>query len=526
MLKTSRFATLAVMLAALMLGAFASAAQEERVLVIGHAESTDSYDPARGFTQTTGFVNRVTYQTLVTFPDENASEILPLLASSWEVSDDDLSYTFTLDPEARFASGNPVTAADVVFSINRLKNVKGNPSFLANVIESVVANEDGTVTFKLTRVNPAFLNLLCNYAFSVTEAAVVIANGGTDAEDASTADMAGAWLDTNSAGSGPYILESWEPTVSTVLVRNPNYWRDREVYFDRVIVVNIPTPASQKAALEAGDIDLALDLTADQIAELEGNPNITIARFPSNIVHFVLMNQDPELGGPVSDPRVQKAVRLALDYDGFKELWGGVQPAANLAVGLLGALGEEDALSRDLDAARALLAEAGFPDGFDITLSYPDFSFQGVNLNINAQKIQADLAEVGIRVTLNPQQLQIGLAEYRAGEQGFAHWFWGPDILDASDFFAFLPGGKVASERTNWDEGPAEIMELIAAAKVETDPEARVEMFAQLQRFNQESGPYAPFIQPAIQTAFRANLQGYIWHPQWLLDVSLLSRSE
>lgn len=526
MLKTSRFATLVVMLAALMLGVFANAAQEERVLVIGHAESTDSYDPARGFTQTTGFVNRVTYQTLVTFPDENAGEILPLLAASWEVSDDDLSYTFTLNPEARFASGSPVTAADVVFSINRLKNVKGNPSFLADVIESVVANEDGTVTFKLTRVNPAFLNLLCNSAFSISEAAVVIANGGTDAEDAATADMAGAWLDTNSAGSGPYILESWEPTVSTVLVRNPNYWRDREVYFDRVIVVNIPTPASQKAALEAGDIDLALDLTADQIAELQGNPNITIARFPSNIVHFVLMNQDPEIGGIVSDPRVQKAVRLALDYEGFKELWGGVQPAANLAVGLLGALGEEDALSRDLDAARALLAEAGYPDGFDITLSYPDFSFQGVSMNVNAQKIQADLAEVGIRVTLNTQQLQVGLAEYRAGQQGFAYWFWGPDILDASDFFAFLPGGKVASERTNWDEGPAEIMELIAAAKVETDPVARAEMFAQLQRFNQESGPYAPFIQPAIQTAFRANLQGYIWHPQWLLDVSLLSRSE
>jgi hypothetical protein len=97
-MKMPRFAVLAALLAALLLGVLASAAQEERVLVIGHAESTDSYDPARGFTQTTGFVNRVTYQTLVTFPDEDASEILPLLATSWEVSEDGLTYTFTLNP--------------------------------------------------------------------------------------------------------------------------------------------------------------------------------------------------------------------------------------------------------------------------------------------------------------------------------------------------------------------------------------------------------------------------------------------
>jgi peptide/nickel transport system substrate-binding protein len=495
------------------------------VLVIGHAESTDSYDPARGYTQTSGFVIRATYETLVTFPDGDASAILPKLASEWAISEDGLSYTFTLREGATFASGNPVTAADVVFSVKRLQNVKGNPAFLADNIADVVANEDGTVTFTLKAIAPAFLAQLTNGAFSVTEAAAVMAAGGTDAMGADTSDTATAVLDQASVGSGPYILAGWEATISTTLVRNPAYNGDAP-YFDRVIIQNIPEPATQKTALEAGDIDLALDLTADQIGGFEGNADITIARYPANIVHFILMNNDPAIGGIVSDPKVQKAIRLALDYAGYKELWGGVQPATNLANGLTYSFEEDQAIARDLDAAKALLAEAGYPEGFEITLEYPDFSFQGVNMNTNAQKIQADLAEIGITVNLNPGDLGVSLEGYRAGTQGFAYWFWGPDVLDATDLLAFLPGGKVASERTGWKTADADLQALIDEAKVATDSMARTAVFASLQTYLQESGPFAPFNQPDIQTAFRSNIEGYVWHPQWLIDVSLLSRAE
>jgi peptide/nickel transport system substrate-binding protein len=239
------------------------------------------------------------------------------------------------------------------------------------------------------------------------------------------------------------------------------------------------------------------------------------------------MNADPEIGGPVSDPKVQLAIRYALDYEGYVGLWGGVQPGSNLAVGMAGALGPDQAITRDLDQARALLAEAGYPDGFDITLSYPDFTFQGVNMNTNAQKIQADLAEVGINVTLDVGELQVKLEEYRTGQQGFAYWFWGPDKLDPVDFMSFLPGGKVALERANWstDGIDQSILDLIAQAQVESDQAVRLDLYAQLQQFNQQNGPFAPFNQPDIQTAFGADIQGYIWHPQWLIDVALLTRS-
>jgi peptide/nickel transport system substrate-binding protein len=516
------FVLLVILLALFSLGA--AQAQDETVLVIGHAESTDSLDPVRGFTQTTGVVNKATYETLVTFPDANASEILPLLATEWSISEDGLSYGFTLREGVTFNSGNPLTAADVVFSFNRLINADGNPSFLADNIASVEATGDSSVTITLTAADPSFLTLLANSAFAITDSVTIAANGGVDGADAATADAAEEFLNSTSAGSGPYILEAWEAQVQTVLVRNPNYWGDAP-YFDRVIITNLAEPATQAVALQSGEIDLALDLTSDQISGLEGVDGISIYSGPANIVHFLLMNANPEIGGPVSDPLVQRAIRLALDYEGYKTLWGGVQPGTNLAVGLLGAYGEDQAIQRNLDEARALLAEAGYPDGFDITLDYPDFSFQGVNMNTNAQKIQADLAEIGINVTLRSAEVQVALEGYRAGTQGFAYWFWGPDKLDPSDVLAFLPGGKVATERAQWlpENAPAEINALIEQAATTFGTEERVALYGQLQDYLQESGAFAPFNQPDIQTAFASDIQGYVWHPQWLLDVAILS---
>ena len=503
-------------------------AQDEKVIVIGHAEITEAYDPAQAFNPTSGIVNRAAYDTLVTFPAGDASSIEPLLAESWEVSEDGLSYTFNLRDDVTFNNGDPLTGEDVVFSFNRLKNVKGQPSFLTDPIASVESPDESTAVITLTEVRPSFLSELANTAFSITNAEVVQANGGTDAEDAAETDGATEALDQNSAGTGPYILESWAPQEETVLVRNENYWGEQP-YFDRVIIVNIPEAATQKVALESGDIDLATDLTPDQITDLEGNDEIGIFIGTGRWTHFLLMNRDPEIGGPMANPLVAEAVRHALDYQGFRDLWAGsVTPGSNMWVGLAGAYAEEKALSRNLERAQELMAEAGFADGFDVTLSYPDLTWEGVNMSTNAQKIQSDLADIGINVSLNPGEVQVSLEEYRNGEQGFGYWFWGPDKLDPVDFLEFLPGGKVATERTRWSEDmvDAEVLDLIAQAKVETDTEARTQIFNELQDLAQASGAFAPFNVPAVQTAFRSNIEGYVWHPQWGLDLALLSRAE
>ncbi len=519
---TVLFALIAIFL----LSGLVAVAQDEKVLVVGLSEVTDSLDPAKGYTQTSGIVNRAIYQTLVTFPDADASAIVPMLAKSWDLSSDGLSYTFHLVDGAVFSSGNPVTADDVVFSINRMHNLKSSPAFQADVIASVEAVDPQTAKITLTSPNPGFLANLASQYFAITDSKVVKANGGTDQPGADTTDTASKYLESTSAGSGPYILESWEKSVKTVVVRNPKYTGEPP-YFDRVIFNNIPEAAAEKAALEAGDIDIALDLTSDQMPALKNNPDITIVSTPGNITHFLLMNDNPDIGGPVSNPKVQLAIRYALDYDGYKELWGGVTPGTNLAVQFAGAFGEDKAFKRDLDKAKQLLTEAGFPDGFDIKLDYPDLTALGVNLNTNAQKIQSDLAEVGIKVELAVGEVNSKLQEYRDGKEAFGYWYWGPDFLDPSDFLAFLPGGPVATKRANWtpEMMSKEASDWLAQAKIEADPAKRIDLYTKLQDYAQQNGPFAPFIQPAIQTAFRSNLQGYVWHPMWLVDVALLSRS-
>jgi peptide/nickel transport system substrate-binding protein len=180
-------------------------------------------------------------------------------------------------------------------------------------------------------------------------------------------------------------------------------------------------------------------------------------------------------------------------------------------VGLAGAFGQDRAVERDLERARELMAEAGYADGFEVTLHYPDLTWAGVGLSTNAQKLQADLAEIGIAARLLPGEVQVALEGYRSGVQGFGYWFWGPDKLDPVDFLEFLPGGKVAGERARWtaDMVDGEIMALIARAGVETDTQARLELFAQLQEYAQQDSAFVPFNVPAIQTAYRADLQGY-----------------
>ncbi len=507
-----------------MLSAGALQAQDEKVLVVAHAESTDSLDPARGYTQTTTIVLQVTYDTLVTFPKDSAATIEPRLATDWTISDDGLTYTFTLR-DAQFANGDPVTADDVVFSVNRLKNVKGNPSFLVANVASVEAVDAKTVKFTLSQPTPAFLAYLTNSSLSITDAAVVKANGGTDAEDAATSDTGEAYLNSHSAGSGPYMLDHWDPQVETVMVRNPNYWGDQP-YFDRIVISNIPEAATQKVALESGEADIALDLTADQIGALKDNPDISITNAAGNYVHFLLMNENPDVGGPVSNPTVQEAIRYALDYEGYRQLWGGITPGTVMAVGIADAYGSDKAFTRDVQKAKDLLTQAGYPNGFDITLDYPVFTWQGVNMETNAQKIQADLADVGINVTLEGKEIQVALEDYRNGKEGFGYWFWGPDVLDPVDTLSFLPGGIVGL-RANWTDDNADpaILTLRDQAAVESDPAKRADLFDQIQAYYQKSGPWAPFLQPNIQTAYRSDIQGYMFHPQWIVDLSLLSRA-
>jgi peptide/nickel transport system substrate-binding protein len=319
------------------------------------------------------------------------------------------------------------------------------------------------------------------------------------------------------------MLEGWDMLVEIVLTRNPSYHGELP-YFDRIVFTHIADAATQRVALEAGEIDIALDINSQELAKFDQNPNIVTMSSQSPYVHYLLMNRNSRRGGAVSDPTVQLAIRYALDYAGYKSLWGGITPATMLSSIVPGALCEEKAIQRDLDKARALLASTEYHDGFDIILSYPDFAWQGVDMNSNAQKIQADLAEIGINIMLNPNEIVVVLDKHRRGFHGFTYWVWLPDILDLSDLFAFMPDGKIAADRAGWtsENADPEIIALRDKAKSAVDSLEREALFTQIQTYMQQKSPFIPFNQPMIHAAFSVDLQGYAFHPQWIVDVTKL----
>ncbi|MCB0074447.1 MAG: hypothetical protein KDE20_23435, partial [Caldilineaceae bacterium] len=142
-----------------------------------------------------------------------------------------------------------------------------------------------------------------------------------------------------------------------------------------------------------------------------------------------------------------------------------------------------------------------------------------------AQKIQADLAEVGINATLAPAEVQVALEAYRQGTEPFGLWLWLPDYRDSLDYVEFLPEGVVGL-RTNWtnDNADQAILDLRDALKVETDDAVRAGMFGEMQDYLIESGPYAPIIQPGLQIGLNSAIEGFVYNPQWRVDVSLLSK--
>jgi peptide/nickel transport system substrate-binding protein len=501
---------------------------ETKSFVVGVAFDQATLDPGRGFEITGGMVHKATYNTLVTWADDNVTEIVPDLAESWEVSEGGAVFTFHLRDGIKFHSGNPLTAADVKWSWDRAMGLKGNPSFLFEGVTSIEAPDNLTVVVTKDAPDPAFLAKSTFGVFSVLDSKTVMEHGGTTGPDADTTDKAEEWLNQNSAGTGPFVLKSWVAETEVVVEKFPDYWRG-PAYFDRVIYRNIPDTATQKLTLEAGGIDLAVELSSDQVAALKMNPEIKVVEGQGTDMFYLLCNANPDLtNGIMSDNRVRNAIRYALDYEGIRALAGGsaINPPTITPYGFLGAWGPEKSYKRDLEKAKALLAEAGYPNGFDIDMEYPTkFTRAGIDFDIFAEKVQADLAEVGINVTLKPGELMTVLANYRAGTEGFSFWMWGADYYDVSDYLEFLPEGIVGL-RAQWtnDRADQEIKDLRDAAKVEMDNSVRVELWDKIQAYLQTSSPFIPIVQPGAVVAHRQWLKGYVFNESWKVDPFLVAK--
>jgi peptide/nickel transport system substrate-binding protein len=500
----------------------------DNVLTVATLLNIKTLDPGRTLENATNNVDHVTYDTLVTFEGEDLRTIRPSLATRWTVSSNGLTYTFELRPNVRFASGNPLTAADFKWSFERLINIKGNGAWLLDGVQSVEAPSPTTFVIRLSRPVPALLAILTTPSLSPLDTKVVMANGGDASSEAKDKDKAEAYLNAHSAGTGAFVLERYVPNQELVMVRNPNYWRGPSG-FDRVVLRNVAEPTAQGLMVEKGDVDIAVNIGADQARRLRHAPGVVVkSSLALNVVN-VVMNNSAQIGGPMSHPKIRQAVRYALDYQGIMALTGpgSVRAAGVFPTNFPGARPRGEAARTDRERARALVKEANL-GAVDSTFIYSSgIASYGVDTAILAQKIQQDLAGAGINVKLVDLPYAVQVQMSRDGKIPIGLGGWLADYMDMSDYLVFVPG-RTVGKRLNWlpDSSPdaAEIAKLGQRAETETNPAKRIALYRELDRRIADAGPFVPLYQPAVPYAFRANLNGVTYTTGWYVDYSRISK--
>ena len=393
-------------LAALLCG---TAFAEPRTLVIARDMDINSLDPHHAWCDTCQIFNSAAYESLVTLDKDN--KLQPLLAKSWEVNPEQTQITLHLDPAAKFADGSPVEAKDVKWSYERLENLKTNTTFMVDPIAAIETPDAATVVLKLAAPNSEYLQILASSYMAVLNSDLVAENGGLADATAVDKDTAEAWFLTHSAGSAPFVLDSYEPNSELRLKRNDAYWGSAAAKVPEVVFRQIKDAVAQAQALQSGSVDIAQQIDAETAKSLTGD-DVVVENLPS--LNFVYLALSP---GAVSnkvplDAKVREAISVAIDRKSLIDFvvgGAGNEIAVPVAPGFPGADGHK-VPQYDPERAKALLAEAGHPDGFEIEAIYPDMNVYGVDFGLMMQKVQQDLSKVGIKV-------KIGHADYRTDIQ-------------------------------------------------------------------------------------------------------------
>ncbi len=483
----------------------------DKTLVIDRTFDLKTADPGRSYEFTGNMVVKGMYETLLDFDGEDLSQTVPGLATL-EASADSKTFTLKLAQGRTFSDGSDVTADDVVFSLERVKGIKGSPSFLLDGID-VSKVDDTTVKITTDDPRPDLPFILPNPSLAIVNADVVKENGGTTDDT----DDAESYLNANSAGSGPYVLDSLDVASQVTFKLNDKYTGPAKPTYGRVLLRNVE-PATQKINLQGGDSQVALDLSGDQVDGLGGRINVK-SSLSANLI-FLLLNQDPDVSKATSDPDFVEAVKRGIDFDRLVQIAGSGSAQAQGFVPpmLLGSI--EDGLTFDRQAAEAALAKSGYK-GEKVTLNFPnDINLNGVQFTTVAQSVQAQLSDIGINVELAPAPTAVELDTYRDAKETIGLWYWGPDYMDPSTYLPFGPGETVGL-RAGWDakDAPA-IAKLVKAARVGGTEEERVQQFTAFQKAMLADGPFVPLLNPAVNIASAAGVTGLVYNPMWTVDIA------
>jgi peptide/nickel transport system substrate-binding protein len=471
-----------------------------RTLIVEENYNYDDLDPALGVYPTANIVNKSVYDTLTVVNPRDLSKPYPSLALSWMVSSDAKVTTFSLRHGVKFASGNPFTSADVVWSLTRLA-VVGIQSGQNYVIQdpggnniAVTAPDPFTVVLTAQVADPSVAMQMTMMNADILDSVLVQQHGGTNNAKNNAEDF----LNAGSAGSGPYSIEFVDRTSQIVLKANPNYWGPKPAYAT-IILRNAPT-ATQRFDVQDGQSQMAIDISAQDAASMPASA-VSVATAPSADQLYLILNADPSVLRWTADQNFRDAVRYALDYKGLVSLAGKgtAQGTGFIPNGILGSLPLSDAPSQNLDLARADIAKVS-PANPTFTLEYPtDVSLDGRALAPFATKVQNDLKGIGITVNLLGEPQAIWGARFQAGKVQARMGYNNGDYPDPG---AFVPINAVVqgsdTTQDNWNPGMDPALDALTnAALAATTPTARDAAFQALENAMNAKGYFDFILQPA-----------------------------
>ena len=474
-----------------------AASTGDNELVIARPEDSDNLDPVTQDGNVNIWLFGLTMEGLVRTSDDGMS-IEPCLAESWDVSEDGLQYTFHLKPDVKFANGDPVTTEDWIWSIERARDTASSAwSFSLAAISSVEAPDDSTLVITLTQPWAPILADLAMFNASVQSKAYYDEVG---AEAYTQAPM----------GTGPFYFAEWQKGEYLLLQKNTNYWNPEEPKLDSIRFTVVPDDNSRVMQLQAGEVDAITFVPWNRMQELDDDEDIVAVGLPSTETRNLIMNNTIE---PLNDVRVRQALAMATDRQELMDV--ALYGYGELATSFINPSVSYSASDKvsfpayDPEGAKALLEEAGYGDGFELTLSLD--SGNTVNATLGTL-LKEQWAEVG--VTLNLETLEKGTINERMNNMTLDLQLrsWTSDMADPSQAAEYACVNSNANCLfSGWQNTEAE--QLVEQANMELDTTKRQEIYDQLQQLYVEEMPVMNLFYIPYPVAYRSNVENFIQTP-------------
>ena len=482
-------------------------------ITIADALQPSSLDIATEYEAAAMAVNRVVYERLVRYKGDT-TDIEPELATSWEQSPDGKEWTFHLRKDIKFHDGTSFNAEAVKFSFDRVLSINQGPAWMFSSIDHIEVLDESTVKFVLKEPFSAFLAVLAN----IWGTGIVSPKAVQD--NIVEGDQGQAYMQDHMVGTGPYKFVEWVHGDHITLERNMDYWggwpETTGKPIDKVIIRFITEPATQRLQLEKGDLDIAMNISVDDLEQVSKEPGMVLIDEPSMMGTYIRFNVTKP---PLDNIKVRQAIRLALDYDGMiNSIMRGhaIQMMGPAAIGLPGHNGDLPVFKQDLEQAKQLMQESGVAT--PLTLEYVYETGQE-DRRMVGELLQSNLAELGITLEIHtlPWESLWGRVsnEDKNETPDLTANGWWPDYADVQDYlYPMYHSSQWPPTSLNIGfYGNPQVDQLLDQALAATDANVRDDLYKQAQQLIVDDCPDVDLYQKNMTIMMRDWVKGFVYNP-------------